>query len=223
MTSKPMRKIHFDLLRILAMMLVMLFHYTTQFSKTVQPTDFWVFFSSKYSDFAVALFLLMVGFFSYKSIKKKDATAQDYLKNRLLRLLPTFWLCLIITTLVLTISGTSHILLKQFVLNALLINRFFNVPFVDGVYWYLLIVLVFTAFVTLALAVKGFNRRITLYVLYVTAFVILGVINQYVHALPKIISFALFEYVNKCFIGLFLAFLYYEGKNVDAKYSGGYC
>ncbi|NLB75738.1 MAG: acyltransferase [Crenarchaeota archaeon] len=218
------RQIHFDLLRILAMLLVMLFHYTTQFSNTVQQTSFWVFFSSDYSSFAVALFLLMVGFFSYKTIKKGQS-ATSYLKSRLIRLLPTFWLCLIITSLVLIISGTSRVSAKQFVLNAFLINRFLNVPFVDGVYWYMLIVLVFTAFITVALILKSSQKRTILYALYTVAFVGLGLMNRFIHPVPGLVSFALFEYLNKCFIGLFLAFLYYEAKTITPKmkWGGGYC
>ena len=216
MKKESKHEIHFDLLRILAMLLVMLFHYTTQYSNTVQPTSFWVFFSSDYSAFAVALFLLMVGFFSYKSIKK-NLSPVSYLKNRLLRLFPTFWLCLIITSMVLTISGTSRVSVKQFLMNAFLINRFLNVPFVDGVYWYMIIVLVFTAFITFTLFYKESQKRTILYVLYTATYVIFGFLNRFVHTVPKVISFALFEYLNKCFIGLFLAFLYFEGKEQIAK------
>lgn len=42
MTRKSTREIHFDILRILAMVLVMLFHYTAQFSNSVEPTTFFV-------------------------------------------------------------------------------------------------------------------------------------------------------------------------------------
>ena len=216
MTRKSTREIHFDILRILAMVLVMLFHYTAQFSNSVEPTTFWLSFSGDYASFAVALFLLMVGFFSYKAIEN-ELSVTHYLRNRFIRLLPTFWLCLSVTTLVLTISGTKHISVKQFILNALMVNRFFSEPFVDGAHWYMLIVLVFTLFIAIALSVKEFHKRTLLYVLYTAAFVLLGVSNTFIYPFPKIVAFVLFEYVNKCFIGLFLAFLYHKRKTVSKQ------
>ncbi|MCR4766631.1 MAG: acyltransferase [Saccharofermentans sp.] len=216
MTSKATRDIHFDILRIIAMLLVILFHYTTQFSNTVQQTSFLFFFSSDYSAFAVAVFLLMVGYFSYKPLNKNQSSF-DYLKSRLIRLLPTFWVCLIFTSLVLTITGTNRVSVKQFILNAFLINRFFNVSFVDGAYWYMIIVLVFTVIISTALLIKSFQKRTLIFLVYTFSFVIFGIINRYIYSIPGILSFALFEYLNKCFIGLFLAFLYFEWNTRTAK------
>ena len=44
MGKKNQREIQFDLLRILSMLLVMPYHYTTQFDKTVLSTDFLILF-----------------------------------------------------------------------------------------------------------------------------------------------------------------------------------
>ena len=166
----------------------------------------------------------MVGFFSYKALKNEKLTSVQYLKKRALRLLPTFWICLTCTTIVLNVTGTNHIGIKQFVLNAFLVNRFVNVPFVDGVYWYMLILAAFTVLIAIAKAVRDLDKRIVFYVSYTICFVGCGLVNRFVHSFPSIVSFALFEYVNKCLIGLFIAFLHHN-KNAEMKkiLQGGYC
>lgn len=218
MTNNIRRYVHFDLLRILAMLMVVLFHYTTQYSKTVMETTFVLYFTEQCAAFGVSLFLLMVGFFSYKELIKDETGFVQYIVKRAIRLLPTFWLCLIITSIVLVCTGTTNVSLKQFVLNAVLLNRFFNIPFVDGVYWYMLVLVAFTCFVAVAKLLKQFNRRIYLYVAYTVLFVLVGFINRFVRQIPTIISFAAFEYINKCLIGLVLAFIAFKRKDTERRY-----
>lgn len=216
MTNNINRNVHFDVLRIIAMILVMLFHYTTQFSKNVQATSFPFMFTSKSSGFAVALFLYMVGFFSYNSLVSSK-TFISYLKKRFFRLYPTFLLCLSITTLVLKFSGTNNISIKQYLLNAVLINRFVNVPFVDGAYWYLLIVVLFTLIISVC-KILNVKLRICLYAIYTIIFIILGLLNRFIYSIPEILSFAFLEYINKCFLGLFIAYSYFEWSNLNMSF-----
>ncbi len=213
----PAHDARFDLLRILAMLIVILFHYTTQFSASVMQTNFALFFPSELVRFAISLFLLMVGYFSLRSVTSAELSAGKYLKKRLLRLMPTFWLCLIITSAVLMLTKTELITVKRFALNALLINRFFGVPFVDGVYWYMLILGVFTAFLTLAKLLRRPARRTALYIAYTAAFLLCGVIHRFIRPFPTVISFALFEYINRCLIGLLIAYVYKNQKTAAVR------
>lgn len=208
----------YDFLRVLGMLLVMLFHYTTQYSKSVQETSFAVFFPQEASTFAVTLFFLMNGALAYRSLKDSTLSPLQYLKKRAVRLLPTFWLCLTITSLVLSLTGTAEISLKQYLLNAVLLNRVFNVPFVDGVYWYMLIVLIFTFFLAFAKCLRRPERTAGLFLLYGIAFLAFGVYNRFFGKFPELLSFAVFQYLNKCLVGVVFGWLLYEGQSLSRRH-----
>ncbi|MBR5093669.1 MAG: acyltransferase [Oscillospiraceae bacterium] len=215
MTQNASRKNwQYDFLRVIGMLSVMLFHYTAQYSKTVQQTAFAVFFSQGVSTFAVTMFFLMNGSLSYRSLKDDELSSLHYLKKRAVRLVPTYWLCLTVTSIVLTMTGTSVVSPKQFLLNAILANRVFKVPFVDGVYWYLLILLVFTVFITVAKWLRTPGRKKTLFILYGVAFLGFGLYNRVLHPFPEILAFALFQYLNKCLVGVAFGCLLYEWRSL---------
>lgn len=208
---------HFDLLRILAMLIVILFHYTAQFSNKVMRADFALFISADYVRFAISLFLLMVGYFSLRSAANDTVSAGQYLKKRILRLMPTFWLCLTITSLVLICTKTETITIKRFLLNAILLNRFFGVPFVDGAYWYMLIIVIFTAFMTVAKLLGKPALRSSLYAAYGAVFLLCGAVNRFVRPFPVVVSFGFFEYVNRCLVGLLIAYLFKNQKTAVSR------
>jgi peptidoglycan/LPS O-acetylase OafA/YrhL len=216
------RSWQYDLLRIISMILVMLFHYTFQFSSKFYEPGFAVVFPQRWATFGVSVFLVLNGFFSYKSIRNDKLSPWQYLMKRAKRLLPTFWLCLIITSAVTVITKFADISVKQFILNFFLINRFVNVPFVDGAYWYMLIIVAFTVFVFLGKCLKDERKRSILYALYTIVYLLFGIVDHFVRKLPTVFSFALFDYINKCLVGLLIAYLWnYKGKLSTKNKVGG--
>jgi peptidoglycan/LPS O-acetylase OafA/YrhL len=93
----------------------------------------------KYGYLGVNLFFLISGFVIYMSIENSNLL--DFIKSRIVRLYPAFWVCVSITALVIYLYGSPvfSISLKQYFANLTMINGFFNVDNIDGVYWTLLV------------------------------------------------------------------------------------
>jgi peptidoglycan/LPS O-acetylase OafA/YrhL len=138
---KAKRLYQIDLFRFIAALLVVLFHYT--FRGFIANSSILEFpqlgFLFKYGYLGVNLFFLISGFVIYMSIENSNLL--DFVKSRIVRLYPAFWVCVSITAFVIYIFGNDvfSISIKQYVANLTMLNGFFNVDNIDGVYWTLLI------------------------------------------------------------------------------------
>lgn len=197
------KDLKFDIIRIISMLMIILYHYTTRFDELVGHTGYYYGISSNVVTVFVSLFLLMVGYFSYNNINSHKISAQEYLKKRFVRLYPTYLLCLIITSIVILISKFNELSVIQFILNALLINRFFNIDFIDGAYWYMIILIVFTVFATIKKFIEK-HIKIDIFNIYTILYLIIGIIQLKFGIVPEIIIYLGFRYINKCLIGYYL-------------------
>ena len=208
----------FDILRVAAMILIILYHYTTRYIELVEPVDLIVRVPSYIATFGVSIFLCLTGYFSYHSLVDNRSDSLSFLKKRVIRLCPAFWICLVIASVVLTISGRAEITPKQFLLNAFLINRIFGVPSVDGAYWYMMILMIFT--VNLGVLIPFSNKVKNVYfIVYGCLMFIGGITNLAFKFVPELVVWALFKYINKCYFGLILAYVFDKdrGKTVKQK------
>ena len=132
-----------DSLRGIAAISVLLFHYTTQYKKNFglnipSYVDF------QYGHYGVQLFFVISGFVIFMSIQNAKSI-KEFIINRFFRLYPTYWVCLIITSIVLISSQTTifHFTLKEIGLNFLMFQSLFHISNVDGSYWSLVPELLF--------------------------------------------------------------------------------
>ncbi|WP_197085550.1 acyltransferase [Cellvibrio sp. pealriver] len=119
-----------DLLRFMAAIFVLLYHYHYYLVKVAGDNSFALF---KFGYLGVNFFFMLSGFVIMASAHNRSAIKFGLL--RALRLYPAFISCLIITLVVLYLFGNELPSVSAILLNALIINDYFGVPNVDGVYW----------------------------------------------------------------------------------------
>ena len=87
----------------------------------------------KFGYLGVNFFFMLSGFVIMASAHNRSAIKFGLL--RALRLYPAFLSCLLITLVVLYLCGNELPSLVAIVLNGLILNDYFGVPNIDGVYW----------------------------------------------------------------------------------------
>lgn len=149
--SRNRRFYELDLLRFVAAFEVMMFHYTLYgFPHGFHPVDFTAFGEAlRYVYFGLELLFMLSGFVILKTVQKK--TAADFLVSRALRLYPTYWICVSLTTLLLLMANHSRLSvdLPRYVANLTMVQTWFGFKDIDGVYWTMGVQLVFYGWVFL--------------------------------------------------------------------------
>jgi peptidoglycan/LPS O-acetylase OafA/YrhL len=119
-----------DLMRFIAAMFVMLYHYHYYLLKTTADNTFSAF---KFGYLGVNFFFMLSGFVIMASAQNRSAIKFALL--RALRIYPTFITCLLITIIVMFMFGRELPSLKAILLNGLIVNDYFGIPNIDDVYW----------------------------------------------------------------------------------------
>lgn len=156
-----------DLLRALAIMSVVLFHFTARF-----PADLTLYRhalpSFDYGNLGVELFFIISGYCIWMTISRSHGLI-DFLAKRFGRIQPAFTAAVLLTFAVVTLFGLPG---RQVSIAAMLGNLswltcFYNIHLVDGAYWSLITELKFyvlfgTIFFALKKWVKPFDAWLTL-------------------------------------------------------------
>lgn len=140
-----------DLFRFIAAISVVLFHYLFRgWARGDDRSD--VYFSQigyffKYGYLGVDLFFIISGFVITLSIKHKSIS--KFITSRFSRLYPIYWICVVLTFLVIILYGNPRYNadLKQFFYNLSMFQNYINVQNIDGVYWSLFIEMKFYIFI----------------------------------------------------------------------------
>lgn len=143
-----------DLLRFLAALLVLLYHYATQINPSTQafiyPGLNSVF---KYGFFGVEIFFMISGFVILLSALNK--TPKQFILARMIRLYPAFWICVTLTALFSLLGAKEQMVTwGQYFANLTMLSHFFGIPDVDGAYWTLYVELRFYFLVFLIILLK---------------------------------------------------------------------
>lgn len=176
-----------DLLRFLAALAVVLYHYTFRgfaeggYSPVEYPVLGDIF---KYGLYGVQLFFIISGFVILMTASKRDAA--NFVISRITRLFPAFWVCVSLTAAFILWKGGDifEINLIQYLLNLTMISGFAGVEMVDGVYWTLLVELKFYVLIFVLLVV-GQIKRIEWFLMFWLALTALSMVMP----LPKLINF----------------------------------
>ena len=144
-----------DVLRGFSCILIMLYHYTVRYNNnplfSIAPTNWNL--SISWGCAAVTTFFLLSGFLGAKHIFATKKTMALYLRDRFIRIYPSFFASVLITTIVAYMFYPAAACTPQEVLvNFTMIPQFLGIPYVDGVYWTLQVEWVFyivTAITTL--------------------------------------------------------------------------
>ncbi len=150
-----------DLLRAIACLMVVFFHYFYRgalegWSPPVEPA--FLSLAAQYCYLGVHLFFMISGFVIFMSAN--NASPLDFVASRVSRLYPAFWVAVVLTWLVVWGFDFQEL---QVSFSALLVNltmvpHWFDVPFVDGVYWSLAVEIQFYIFVWVVLRFRLMHR-----------------------------------------------------------------
>lgn len=132
---KSKRILELDALRGLAAIAVLLFHFTYRYQELYSHTQVPP-FQFRLGYLGVQLFFIVSGFVIFMTIDRTE-TPLDFVVSRFSRLYPTFWVGVLVTTLVVMLSGLPGTQRSPFeiAVNLTMFHEFFGVPAVDGVYW----------------------------------------------------------------------------------------
>ncbi|ASG74937.1 acyltransferase [Salmonella enterica] len=150
-----------DLLRFVAAMAVVFFHYAFRgyaadgMSIMPYPSLAPV---SKYGFLGVQLFFMISGFVILMSAS--HGSIQNFTISRMVRLYPAFWACCTITFIVTVAIGAPKysVSFNQYITNMTMLNGFIGTPSVDGAYWSLFIEIRFYALIAVILAIGKIHR-----------------------------------------------------------------
>lgn len=139
-----------DALRGIAAIAVVFFHFTTKFEELYGHASAPL-FSVPWGYLGVNLFFMISGFVIFMTLAR-TRTATDFLVSRFSRLYPAYWVAVALTFAVVLVLGLpgKEVSASAAALNLLMFHGLLKVPNVDGVYWTLLIELLFYAWSLLA-------------------------------------------------------------------------
>jgi peptidoglycan/LPS O-acetylase OafA/YrhL len=143
-----------DLLRFLAALMVVLFHFAFRgyaadgYSPMPYPllAPF-----AKYGYLGVQLFFIISGFVILMTAA--SGSLRNFFVSRIVRLYPAFWISCTLTFLAILTLGGEHFraTIPQYLVNMTMLSEFVRVRPIDGVYWSLFVELKFYALVFLVL------------------------------------------------------------------------
>ena len=150
-----------DLLRFLAALSVVFFHYTFRGyaadSLSIMPYPFLapIF---KYGYLGVELFFMISGFVVLMTASKGGL--REFFVSRVVRLYPAFWACCTITFIFsLLMGGGKYVVtINQYLINMTMLSGFLGVPAIDGAYWSLLVEMKFYFLIAVILAFKKIEK-----------------------------------------------------------------
>jgi len=120
-----------DALRGLAALSVVLFHFSEN-NKNLLNWDF------RFGVTGVDIFFMISGFVIFLTIQKIKRW-QDFAVFRFARLYPSFWCCMLVTTIFILVYEPENLNSTQFFANATMLPAYFSEKDLDGSYWTLLV------------------------------------------------------------------------------------
>lgn len=150
-----------DLLRFIAALAVVFFHYTFRGyaadSMSVIPFPLLAPYS-KYGYLGVELFFMISGFVILMTAS--GGSMRGFIVSRFVRLYPAFWASCTITFIVILLFGEPRYTatISQYLINMTMMSGFLRVPSIDGVYWTLFIEIQFYFFITILLYMKKISH-----------------------------------------------------------------
>jgi peptidoglycan/LPS O-acetylase OafA/YrhL len=151
-----------DMLRFLAATSVMLMHYALRgfaAGDHYSPIFYGEFgLITRYNYLAVNLFFMISGFVILMSAE--SGSVKEFFHSRFLRLYPVYWFCCSFSFIVvyLFFNEIFHLSIARYIANITMLNGFFNIGPIDGVYWTLLVEIKFYILIAIILSLKKIEK-----------------------------------------------------------------
>jgi len=200
-----------DLLRFLAAIAVVIFHYAFRGyaggNMSVMPYPLMAEYA-KYGYLGVELFFMISGFVILMTASGNNL--KTFFISRVVRLYPAFWICCTITFLTTLAIGHPRYNANayQYFFNMTLLSDFMGVPSIDGVYWSLFVEIKFYLLISALLAVKKIENIEN----YLVLWLIISAITEAI-GLGKIRSILITDYSAYFIAGATFYLTWTEGLN----------
>lgn len=165
-----------DLLRFIAALMVVLFHYAFRghAADGYSPMPYPLLVpSAKYGYLGVELFFMVSGFVILMTAA--SGSLRKFVVSRLVRLYPAFWASVTLTFVFIMVFGGELFTatFSQYFINMTMLSGFVRIPPIDGVYWSLFVELKFYALVSLILVIGRIHRAQQILILWLALTVVL--------------------------------------------------
>jgi peptidoglycan/LPS O-acetylase OafA/YrhL len=164
-----------DLLRFLAAIAVVFFHYAfrgyARGDMSAMPYPLLA-EPAKYGYLGVELFFMISGFVILMTASSNNLKV--FFISRAVRLYPAFWVCCTITFIITLAIGQPRFTADfyQYIINMTMLSEFVGVPSIDGVYWSLFVEIKYYLMVSILLGFKKIEKIETYLVLWLLISVI---------------------------------------------------
>lgn len=201
-----------DLLRFLAALSVVLFHYTFRGyaadGMSIMPYPLLAPYA-KYGFLGVQLFFMISGFVILMTAQ--GGSLKKFVISRIVRLYPAFWACCTITFLVTLMLGAGRYAasLQTYLVNMTMTSQFVHQPDIDGVYWSLFVEMRFYVLIGLILLFRKMARI----ELILTLWLIVSSVEVFV-PVPKLGFFLVPEFASYFIAGATFYMIYANGFTV---------
>lgn len=221
MNKKNNRFYEIDLLRFLAAMAVVMFHYTFRgyieggYSSIEYPLigEF-----SRYGYLGIHLFFMISGFVILLSAMKRNAI--QFAIARFIRLYPAFWAGVSLSVFVIYFFGDPKfaVTIPQYLINMTMLSGYTSVEYIDNVYWTLLVEIKFYLLVFLLLMINKIKQIEIFLGLWLALIIIHTFIPlDFLAPLPRIIDFFFFpEWALYFIAGSLFYLIYAKGINLSS-------
>lgn len=204
-----------DLFRFIAALAVVLYHYTYRLyykSPSVSYQFEEIESISKYGFMGVDFFFIISGFVIFLSVK--HGSLKQFLGSRISRLYPAYWLAVILTSIIFIVFSNPEytVSIVQFFANLTMFHRYMGIESVDGVYWSLMIEMIFYFFIGLLL----FFKQLKNIEYYVIGWLVISILSKFLNPdllVVKILNFILITKYSAHFIAGILFYLIYSGRS----------
>lgn len=206
------RLIGLDCLRGLAAIAVVIFHYGQRYAEIYNvPTPAWmeVFDIGRYGVFLFFLISGYVIFFSVSQGDHKTSNWKTFLKKRIIRLYPAYWAALVFTFVLVQVFGLPgrEVDFLAFLANFSMLQYFFGVTSVDGVYWTLAVEWCFYIVILILLLTNSVKYFEVVILLFGIAGLGLLIVADLVPMIDKV------GFLYKCFCFFFIGAVIYYFRN----------
>ena len=204
------RIISLDIIRGLAILLVIIYHYTTRYN-TIFDSEF--VFSFSYGFLGVPLFFILSGFVISSTLERTQNIIH-FIVNRIIRLFPTFWISSFFIFFVYKISSANlindrfNISINEFLINLTMIPNIFGSRYLDGAFWSLPPELFFYSFIGLCFFIFYKRKNI---IIYLNLFILFFVILDFFIKIPILRIILNVPYMLIFFIGVINYRIYKNG------------
>ncbi len=202
------RNVVLDIMRGVAALLIVLFHFTWHYNATAESAGakldigwgVWFGFA------AVITFFMLSGFLSARLILSDGGDRKRYIKGRLRRFYPVYWICMTVTVVVLALFYKEKALsVGEWAVNLTMVSRLFGVQYADGAYWSMQYELIFCLYVLLLMSVRDKRKVMRFLCLWMLAAIALNCLPEgdtlpkVVRRVVKILDYAVMSHYCHCF------------------------